>query len=126
MAGAHDGAVRADEFLLGAAEPVQLRLMLHAELTLPREDPGLGVGGGRSRRCGRHRGVPRLLLALHTAAQHGENGQLTIHTTGFQSLLRVSRGGRACQVARYELLSHGTITQQVHRENRSRTSGTAL
>lgn len=49
VAGAHDGTVRADEFLLGATEPVQLRFMLHTELTFTREDPGLGVPGGRGR-----------------------------------------------------------------------------
>lgn len=71
VAGAHDGAVRADEFLLGTAEPVQLGLVLHTKLTFAREDPGLCVGGGRSRRCrsaaggARHLGVPRW---LHSSA----------------------------------------------------------
>lgn len=81
VAGAHGGAVGADELLLGATEPVQLRLMLHAELTLSREDPGLGVGGRSG--WARHRGVPRPLLLLPSAAQHGENRLLTIHRPGF-------------------------------------------
>lgn len=48
LAGAHGGAVGADEFLLGAAEPVQLGFVVYTQLTLNRVDPGLGVGGGRS------------------------------------------------------------------------------
>lgn len=88
VAGAHDGAVRADKSLLGATEQVQLRLMLHTELTFTREDPGLGVGGGRSQ-GGRQRRVPRrllLLLRLHSAAQHGENRLLKIHLLSFNTI----------------------------------------
>lgn len=62
--GAFIRAVGANEFLFGATEPVQLRLVLHTQLAFPREEPGLGVGGGRRWRfaaaaaAARHRGVP--------------------------------------------------------------------
>lgn len=49
VAGALDGALTANKLLLGATEPIQLRFVLHTELTFSRKDPGLGVRGG----CGR-------------------------------------------------------------------------
>lgn len=106
LAGAHDGAVRADELLLGAAKPGKSGFMLHTELLFTRGVPGPDVDGGR------RVGIPRLLLLLHTAVQHGGYGQLTVHTPGFYSLLRV--GGRGQVYVRSELLRHDTETQQVH------------
>ena len=59
--------------------------MLHAQLALRGEDPGLGVGGvgvvggGRAAGGGRRVGVRLLPLSL----QHGENGLLTVHPRGF-------------------------------------------
>lgn len=116
MAGAQHGAVGADEFLFGAAEPVQLSLVRHAQLVLTEGDPGLCIGGGRVLR----RGEVPLLVPLRTAGQRGENGQLAVHLAGFRVFFRVGRSGRTCQLARYELRRHGTIAQQVHWENRSR------
>lgn len=115
MAGSHDGAVGADEFLFGAAEPVQLSLVRHAKLTPTGGDPRLCIGGGR----GVRRGDVPLLVPLRSAGQRGENGQLAVHLAVFRGFFRVGRGGGTCQLARYELRRHGTIAQQVHRENRS-------
>lgn len=121
VAGAHDGAVGADEFLFGAAEPVQLSVVRHAQLALTGGDPRLRIGGGR----GLRRGDVPLLVPLRSAGQRGENGQLAVHLAGFRGFFRVGRGGRTCQLARYEPRRHGTIAQQVHRENRSRAYRTA-
>lgn len=64
LAGAHNSAVRTNHLLLRTTEPVELCLMLHTQITFTGEDPGLGIGGGRSR-------LRHLLPPLHVAAQRG-------------------------------------------------------
>lgn len=86
---ARAGALRTHGLLIGPAEPVQLAVVLHTELGLRGEDPGLGVGGGSD---GHRGGAPRLLRP-QTPGQHGENGLLKVHPVAVRSRLR---WGRAC------------------------------
>lgn len=64
LARAHHGALGTNDLLLGSTEPVELCLMLHAQITFTRKDSRLGIGGGRSR-------VRHLLPPVHVAAQRG-------------------------------------------------------
>lgn len=99
VAGTHDGAVGADELLLGAAEPVQFGLVFYAEFTFPGEDSRLVVGGGQSHRVTttttaetRLRAVQSLLPGSSTTGHHSEDRLFTLHVFtfihGVQSLPR--------------------------------------